>query len=237
MSYYLCKRIILNEKKNIIKVCVASNNVYPKTYRVCELCDEKNYTFDEKLLHLFYDLQSGNIQISSINDNTEKFEYAMCKVKEYLIENNIDSYNDLYKEKNRIYEDLIYNWANIERVADENLDKSEKEYQIHKKYQIWVESQNKEDVKKMENKLYKQALYEVYGKSFEVFKKALNEKNDEDYKLMYNGSPIVKLGKYDRGYSKFFIGSSQILKMNYKKAYIVKDNFKNMKLDMIKIEG
>ena len=32
MSFELCKRITLDKKNNKIKVCIASNNVTPKTY-------------------------------------------------------------------------------------------------------------------------------------------------------------------------------------------------------------
>ena len=57
MSYELCKRITLNEKKNKITLTTASNNVYPKDYRTFTYCDSeqecyKNVTFEEKLISL-----------------------------------------------------------------------------------------------------------------------------------------------------------------------------------------
>ena len=238
MSYYLCKRISLNEKKNTIKVCVADSSLRPVSYSTCELCKGDDYTFEEKLLHLFYDLKSGNIQIHAINENTEKFGYAMCKVREWLKENNIDSYEDLFEKKIKVFKNYVYDFAKIERCNDLSIKESEREYQDGKKYREWAEKQNKDDVRKMESEFSKKALKEVYGESFKIFKKALNEKFDGFYKVLYNELyPIVKLGKYNRGYEKFNYGSSRYEKFSFQKAYIVKSDFKNMNLKIIKIEG
>lgn len=103
MSFNLCKKITLDEKTKKIKCCVASNNVTPKKYQFCEICndnykDYSNYSFDDKLITLFYSMQNGEIQISTINENTENYVYALIKVKEYLNAKKMDNYNDLYKK-------------------------------------------------------------------------------------------------------------------------------------------
>ena len=90
-------------------------------------------------------MQNGFIQIITTNDNTKAFQYAMCKVKEYMEENQINSYKDLYIKKN-------------EKVANKllNLDKIEK---AQKEKEINLE-----------------ILWQVYGETYVIWKKALEEK-------------------------------------------------------------
>lgn len=148
MSCYLCKKILLNRKDNIIKCFIASSNISPKTYTTNEFCkgeEFQNYSFNDKLISLYESMQNGFIQISTTNDNTKAFQYAMCKVKEYMEENQINSYKDLYIKKN-------------EKVANKllNLDKIEK---AQKEKEINLE-----------------ILWQVYGETYVIWKKALEEK-------------------------------------------------------------
>ena len=92
MSYDLCKRISLDKKNNKISICVASSNLIPKHYDTYEIYGGyKTYNFEDKLLSLYIDMQSGNIQISSINDSTIDVElfYAVIeditKYEEYSV--------------------------------------------------------------------------------------------------------------------------------------------------------
>lgn len=237
MSYECCKRITLNKNKNVIKVCIASNNVFPKTYETCELCKGNDYNFEDKLIILFADMQSGNIQISTINDNTEKFEYAMCKVREWLRENNLDSYEDLYEKRGKVARSKKMKIANI--IESTNIDKWEKEREDYKKISEWEEKQDKEYIKKLNKKIYLESLYEVYGEAFKIWKKAVEKNISGDYILkVYGNSVITKLGKYNRGYEKFYYSSikNYALKMNYKKAYIIKTDMgvnRNMEIEKV----
>lgn len=196
MSYEKCKYISLDKKNNKIKVTIASNNVLPLDWYKCELCEnEQAYSFDDKLLILYVNMQQGGIQISTINDNTINFVYALYKVREYHRANNIDSYEDLYKGCHRVWE------------KDENKSRLE---------------------------VYK----EVYGKSFEVFKKALEEKFEGKYKVVaYGWQNISKIGKYDRGYERFWYGGRPVL-MNYKQAYIFVEDMssESRKLEIVKVD-
>ena len=103
MSYDCCKRITLNKGKNYIGLCVASNNVFPKSYGTYEMCSRdkeiyKIYNFEDKLICLLRSMLSGDIQITSINSNTEKFEYALIKVREYLRDNTTKEFHPLLWE-------------------------------------------------------------------------------------------------------------------------------------------
>ena len=241
MSYELCKNISLNEKKNEIKVTIASNNVYPKTYTTCELCKSeykrfKNYTFQDKLIGLFSDLMDGNIQISTINDNTSNFEYALCKVYEYLKENNINSYTDLYEKRGELTTQKQFTYANLELSTNE--DKWQANSENWKKYSEWRKTQNIEEIEEIENRFSLESLWEIYGKAFNIFKNALNEKIDGEYTILtYGAYYITKLGRYDRGYSRCYYGYGSPLKMSYKKAYIVLNNMndetRRMKIEKI----
>lgn len=242
MSYYCCKRITLDKKNNKIKVCVASSNVFPKTYGTYELCESdsdkyKDYTWEDKLLCLYEDMQSGNIQITTINDNTEKFEYAMCKVREWLRENNIDSFEDLYEKRGKVARSKKMKIANI--TESTNTDKWEKEREDYKKISEWEEKQDKEYIKNLSNKIRLESLWEVYGEAFKIWKKALEEEIKGEYEILFgNYYKISKLGKYDRGYSRFFYTSKDYKGeiMSYKKAYIVKyDMGKDRDLEIVKI--
>lgn len=240
MSYELCKRITLNKKKNEIKVCIASNNLRPIEYHTCGLCEGesyKNYTFEDKLICLYEAMQTGCIQISTINDNTENFEYAMCKVREYFRQNNINSYEDLYEKRGEVSERKRFEFAGLEMSKIE--DKWERASENGKKYDEWRKTQDKELVKEMEQKFYLESIWEVYGKSFEIWKKALFENIDGEFEVVaYGCYKITKLGKYDRGYSRFYYGGYSGLKMSYKKAYIfVNDmNSESRKLEIVKAE-
>ena len=187
----------MDKKRNRIKVDIASNNVRPLYWDKCEIYTKEEYSFEDKMLLLFVDMQQGNIQISTINKNTLDFEYALWKVREYHKENNIDGYEDLYEGCCRLFE-------------------------------------NNKELTRVE--VYRQ----VYGKSFEVFRNALAEKIDGEYMVaVYNYSYVTKLGKYDRGYCRFYYGGSP-LKMSYKQAYILyhdmNNDSRNMRIEKFESE-
>ena len=239
MSYELCKRINLDRKNNKIKITCASNNIRPISYSTYEIFEDIK-DFDEKLLNLFMSLQSGDIQISTINDNTENFEYAMWKVREYLRENNIDSYEDLYIKRKNEYINRLYNFVGFERSTLES--ETDRGYEDYKKYEEWKKLKTKEYIKEIEHKFDREVSYEVYGKCFEVFKEALNESFVGEYKILLNNYyPIVKVGKYNRGYEKFSYSydreTNDFLKVNYKRAYIIMKNLSNSRteLNIIKV--
>lgn len=239
MSFDLCKRITLNRKNNVIKCCVASSNVFPKTYTTCEFCknDEyRNYSFEDKLINLYENMQNGSIQISSINDNTEHFEYAMCKVREYTREHNIDSYNDLYERKSKLVAEKLFNLANIVRSTSES--ETDRDYENWKNYRIWADKQGNDFREKLENKVYLEVLWEIYGETYKVWKKALEEQFEGEYRIIFDKNyEVLRVGKYNRGYDRFSYTSylGQGLKTSYKKAYILKyDMGKNRNLEIVK---
>lgn len=89
-----------------------------------------------------------------------------------------------------------------------------------------------EDLEKFKN---------VYGDSFLEFKKALYEKMQGDY-ILYNGAYyMTKLGNYGGrfgGYQRYWYGfdcKDRALKMSYKKAYIVKNNFEKAGFEIQKV--
>ena len=96
--------------------------------------------------------------------------------------------------------------------------------------------------KRQERKVNTEINYEIYGESFEIFKKALNEKIVGEYKVLLNNcSPIVKLGKYNRGYERFSYSYDKetidALKVSYKKAYIITKELSSsrIELNMVKV--
>lgn len=222
MSYEKCKRITLDNKNNKIKVCIASNNWRPIEYYTTELCggqDYENYTFEDKLISLFEAMKTGCIQISTINDNTENFEYAMCKVREYFRQNNIDSFVDLYEKRFEVNRKMRFDFLGLKLSTKE--DKYEREKEDFETYEQWRKEQDKEYVRKMEQDFYIKSIWAVYGESFEIWKKAVFEKFNGKYKVKFNGYYINRIGKYDKGFSSFSYGSSKAIEMNYKKAYIL----------------
>lgn len=199
MSYEKCKYIKLDKKNNKIIMNIASNNVYPLHYTKFEFYnskyeDYKNYTFEDKLILLYESLDSGCLQISSINDNTENFEYALKKARQYNKEN-------------------------------ENFDFWHKRGEIQDKL-----------IKKGVENAYLKAIYKVYGESFKVFKKALYERFEGKYNVVFNNMyNVSKFGKYDRGYFKFYYGGKAV-ETSYKKAYIFIDDLKSRDLKIVKVK-
>lgn len=240
MSYDCCKRITLDKKNNKIKCCVASSNVFPKTYGTYEFCQSdnyKDYNFEDKLINLYVSMQSGTIQITTINDNTENFEYAMCKVREYHRANNINSFEDLYEKNGEVYRDKLFNFAKIKRSQNE--DEYKRNSEDWESYSNWKKTQDEKHIKEIEDKFYKEAIWEVYGESFKIWKKALEEKFNGEYRVRFDKNyEVLSIGKYDRGYSRFSYTSylGQGMKMSYKKAYILKyDMGANRNLEIIKV--
>lgn len=228
MSYELCKRIVLNEKKNEINLTIASNNLRPITYHTCNNCYEEYENFDDKLLVMFWDLESCSLQVSTINENTENFEYALKKVSEYCKENDINT-SDYWSIASELRERKQFRFAGL-YYNEYNKDN-------YNTYTEWRKTQDKDYVKKLENKAFIQALREIYGKLFEIFKKALYERIEGEYILIYNNCyNVCKLGKYDRYYSKFSYGGYTPVKMSYKKAYIFTKDMERYNLRIQKVE-
>lgn len=239
MSYDLCKRISLDKKNNKISICVASSNLIPKHYDTYEIYGGyKTYNFEDKLLSLYIDMQSGNIQISSINDSTIDFEYALWKTREYMKEKGIDSYEDLYIKRGDLSRNRLYEFAQIEKSKSE--DKYEKESENAKKYDEWASKQDKEWLETEEEKILKQVKYDVYGECFEIFKKYLFEKIEGMYKIVVDKYYlIISLGKYNRGYDRYRYTSNEPnrkgLEMSFKKAYLVKKGFGYKNLEIVEV--
>ena len=123
MGVEICKRITINEKKNIVSIYSASSNWTPREYFVHQYKAGK--TFDENLLLLFSDFLFGNIHIGAFNRNTAMFEYANIKVREQAF--------DI---------DKLWDECHTERVIDNDMEWQNKIIEIMKSvlaepYKIW----------------------------------------------------------------------------------------------------
>lgn len=167
MSYYKCKGI--SRKGNKIEVNIASSNCFPITYYKTEYTQREN---QETLFWLYVDIEQGNLHL---NSSLYNYNYAMEKVREYQKENNIDSYDDLYKKRYDYYNEL--------------------------------------DISKYESYM------KVYGACYEVFKKALEEKEDNTLYTLY--SDTYKYIKLKGSNGAFYYGySSAVEKGKYKEMYV-----------------
>lgn len=167
MSYYKCKGI--SRKGNKIEVNIASSNCFPITYYKTEYTQREN---QETLFWLYVDIEQGNLHL---NSSLYNYNYAMEKVREYQKENNIDSYDDLYKKSYDYYNEL--------------------------------------DMSKYESYM------KVYGACYEVFKKALEEKEDTTLYTLY--SDTYKYIKLKGSNGAFYYGySSAVEKGKYKEMYV-----------------
>ena len=201
MSYYKCKGI--SRKGNKIEVNVASSNVFPITYYKSEYKQREN---QETLFWLYVDIQQGNLHL---NSSLYNYNYAMEKVREYQKENNIDSYNDLYKKSYDYYNEQFYVLTRIDLTGDYWKDKE----LVNK-----VNKYNKEYEKELETLRY-ESYMKVYGACYEVFKKALDEKEDSTLYTLY--SDTYKYIKLKGSNGAFYYGySSAVEKGKYKEMYV-----------------
>ena len=201
MSYYKCKGI--SRKGNKIEVNVASSNVFPITYYKSEYKQREN---QETLFWLYVDIQQGNLHL---NSSLYNYNYAMEKVREYQKENNIDSYNDLYKKSYDYYNEQFYVLTRIDLTGDYWKDKE----LVNK-----VNKYNKEYEKELETLRY-ESYMKVYGACYEVFKKALDEKEDNTLYTLY--SDTYKYIKLKGSNGAFYYGySSAVEKGKYKEMYV-----------------
>ena len=180
MSYELCKSITKKENKIILNV--ASSNVFPKHYNKWEY----NITNDLKKneFYLFTDIISGNIHL---NNSIYNYNYAMIKVREYMKENNIDSYNDLYEKKNDYYNKKIKELIGIDLTSDYYKDK-----ELVNEYNEF-RTNNTELVEQLRYDSY----YKVYGNLFDIYMKALEEKEDNTIYTLYSQDyrSFIKCGR------------------------------------------
>lgn len=77
MSYYKCKNITMNKKKNLIRITIADSSLRPLSFYTVTLGTE-NDDFDEKCRSLFEQLYTRNIQcyLSVKNGSFESAEQA-----------------------------------------------------------------------------------------------------------------------------------------------------------------
>lgn len=201
MSYLKCKGI--SRKGNKIEVNVASSNCFPITYSKSEYKQREN---QETLFWLYVDIEQGNLHL---NSSLYNYNYAMEKVREYQKENNIDSYNDLYEKSYDYYNEQFYVLARIDLTGD---------YWKNKELVNKVNKYNKEYEKELETLKYKSYM-KVYGACYEVFKKALEEKEDNTLYTLY--SDTYKYIKLKGSNGAFYYGySSAVEKGKYKEMYV-----------------
>ena len=201
MSYYKCKGI--SRKGNKIEVNVASSNVFPKHWYKSGY---KGENYEEQLFWLYVDIQQGNLHL---NSSLYNYNYAMEKVREYQKENNIDSYNDLYKKSYDYYNEQFYVLTRIDLTGDYWKDKE----LVNK-----VNKYNKEYEKELETLRY-ESYMKIYGACYEVFKKALDEKEDNTLYTLY--SDTYKYIKLKGSNGAFYYGySSAVEKGKYKEMYV-----------------
>lgn len=201
MSYYKCKGI--SRKGNKIEINVASSNCFPITYFKSEYKQREN---QETLFWLYVDIEQGNIHL---NSSLYNYNYAMEKVREYQKENNIDSYNDLYEKSYDYYNEQFYVLTRIDLTGD---------YWKDKELANKVNKYNKEYEKEL-NILKYESYMKVYGACYEVFKKALDKKEDNTLYTLY--SDTYKYIKLKGSNGAFYYGySSAVEKGKYKEMYV-----------------
>ena len=203
MSYMLCKNIAI--KGSVLEVNVASSNVFPKTYYKTEY-KVGNSNLEQNQFYLFTDIMSGNIHL---NSSLYNYNYAMWKTREYMKEHKIDSY-DLYERQNDYYYDKIKELINVDLRSD-----YWKNEELKNRYNKFVEKNGE-----LVNEMKYESAYKVYKEVFDIFKQALEEKEDktlytlysEDYKsfikcgrngnFWYGYTSAKEKGKYKEMYCK-----------------------------------
>ena len=201
MSYLKCKGI--SRKGNKIEVNVASSNCFPITYSKSEYKQREN---QETLFWLFVDMQQGNLHL---NSSLYDYNYAVEKVREYQKENNIDSYEDLYEKKYDYYNKKFLELTGIDLTSN---------YWKDKELEDKVNKYNKEHEEELDMLRY-ESYMKVYGASYEVFKKALEEKEDNTLYTLY--SDTYKYIKLKGVNGAFYYGySSAVEKGKYKEMYV-----------------
>ena len=200
MSYDICRAI--TKKGDKLQVSIASSNVFPKHWEKCEV---KGKNIDEKLFWLFTDIMSGGIHL---NNSVYNYSYAYYKALEYLKEDSIDSYDDLYTKKYNYYNEKMRELVGIDLTSD--YWKNEELYNKYKKF----EEENKDLIDEIRFESY----YKVYGKVFEIFKKALEEKEDNTLYTLFSEdyNSFIKCGRNGTFYYGY---SSAIEKGKYKEMY------------------
>lgn len=201
MSYYKCKGIL--RKGNKIEVNVASSNCFPITYFKNEYTQREN---QETLFWLYVDIEQGNLHL---NSSLYDYNYAMEKVREYQRENNIDSYEDLYKKSYEYYNKKFLELTGIDLTSN---------YWNNEGLKEKANTYNKEHEKELDMLRY-ESYMKVYGACYEVFKKALEEKEDNTLYTLY--SDTYKYIKLKGVNGAFYYGySSAVEKGKYKEMYI-----------------
>lgn len=201
MSYYKCKGI--SRKGNKIEVNIASSNCFPITYYKSEYAQRGN---QETLFWLYVDIEQGNLHL---NNSLYNYNYAMEKVREYQNRNNIDSFNDLYLKKYDYYNKQYLEFTGIDLTTD---------YWKNQELENKVKLYNREHEKELDMLRY-ESYMKVYGACYEVFKDALEEKENDTLYTLY--SDTYKYIKLKGSNGAFYYGySSPKEKGKYKEMYV-----------------
>lgn len=216
MSYEICRSISINEKKNVITVSVASNNVYPHTFE--NVCYGNNeIPFNKKIKWLLADVDGGCVQPYT---SVTKFMYAFYKIKEEL-NNDINLYDAVnYESLATIYclEGNKPHW-NFKDSFITQSDVDSDEYVVYSESSKWYKS-------KIEIEELKQKCEQIMDNAVKLFLKHYNEKTPkQNYVLIKNNYCIkpTKNGRYYFGYNKDIIKNYNKTDWmyDYKKAYIL----------------
>lgn len=199
MSYNLCKNITI--KNDILEVNVASNNVCPRTYYKTEY-KVGNSNLEQNLFWLFTDMLSGELQL---NSSVYNYKYAYYKALEYLKENYEE---DRYSKKYNYFHNKIKELIGVDLTSD-----YWKNEELKNRYNNF-EKENKDLI----NQLKYESVYKVYGSAFNIFKSALEEKEDNTLYTLYSEDyrSFIKCGRN----GSFYYGySSAKEKGKYKEIY------------------
>lgn len=200
MSYYKCKGISI--KGNKIEVNVASSNCFPITYYKTEY-KVGNSNLEQNLFWLFTDMLSGELQL---NSSVYNYEYAYYKALEYLKENYEEN---RYSRKYDYFHNKIKELIGVDLTSD-----YWKNEELKNRYNNF-EKENKDLI----NQLKYESAYKVYGSAFNIFKSALEEKEDNTLYTLY--SDTYKYIKLKGSNGAFYYGySSAVEKGKYKEMYV-----------------
>ena len=123
MSYEICKNISTRGGK--ITLTTASNNIRPLYWKKWE-AGMDGYSEEQNKFQLFKEVLDGNIQFSTLNNNTIHYAYALAKVKQAIENDGLDGFRELYMKS-----------------RDMNIDELMEFYK--KYYSIWNEAISEKD--------------------------------------------------------------------------------------------
>jgi len=186
MSYEIARSLSIKKNGDIVVTCT-SNNVRPYDWHTLTAYNLNR----DGLFNLFLDLIQGNLKLQSTC--SKKVRYAFMKVRDFVKENNIDTYK-LYQTPTKIIYEKLAKEAGIEYTY---LFDDDPNHDYNKQHEMYLKLKEKFGDERFSAE-YPDAVEQAYAETYAIFLEGFNNYKPDKNKYVIRltqGSWLYSLSK------------------------------------------